>query len=256
MKVNIYSINGFLASGATVYGIVGALSGALSGLGVSILIIYFQGLLNDSLINTLAYLGVTIIITAAIVISALFGGVFGAFYGALRASVIRYTLVGGRDGLAILLVIVLAIFFVEIIGGLILFLTWRSFRQIPFNKLRFLKVMRHYIFIYALFFLPFGILLGYGFEALLEAFANKSNDDGAVRGILIATMVIFYGVVLSIILSALDFLVVKYAVNRNLKFPESAGNGFSNIDADYADSAALIKKPPATTGRGKKESQS
>ncbi len=178
----MYSIRSFLVSGGTVYGIAGALLGALAGLGIG-MVIALPGLLG-SLVEPWIALVAIIVIPVAVAISALFGGVVGALAGALRAAVIGNALIDGRGWLVALLAIALAIFFVDIVSGLALFLIWGAFRFIPlndFSRLSFFRVMWRYMFFYTLLFLVVGVVGGSSAGGILGYFANEANDYSVIN---------------------------------------------------------------------------
>lgn len=178
----MYSIRSFLVSGLTVFGAAGALIGAVSGLGIGGTIAL--PILLGSLIEPWVVVIAIVVIPLAIGVCALVGGLAGAILGALRAAIIGNALTEGRGWLVALLAIVLAVFFVDLVSGLALFLIWSAFRFIPlneFSQISFFRVMWRYVFIYAMLFLALGVIGGSSLGGLLGYFANESSDFSTIN---------------------------------------------------------------------------
>lgn len=178
----MYSIRSFLVSGLTVFGTAGALIGGVSGLGIGATIAV--PLLLGSLVEPWVAVIAIVVIPLAVGICALVGAFAGAVMGTLRAAIIGNALSEGRGWLVALLAILLAVFFVDLVSGLALFLIWGAFRFMPlneFSQLSFFRVMWRYVFIYALLYLVVGAIGGSGVGGILGYFANEANDYSAIN---------------------------------------------------------------------------
>lgn len=177
----MYSSKDFIISGSSVYGLVGSLLGAIIGLivggAVSIPAAAF------SVVEPAAGVFPLIIVPVAVTLGVILGGTVGALLGAVRGAIINNSMTDGRGWLVFLLAIILAVFFIDVISGLALFLVWRKFRFVnisdPANS-PFWRILRAYIFAYGMIFLVLGLIVGSGLGSLIGSFISAETNNVAL----------------------------------------------------------------------------
>ena len=178
----MYKLRDFIKSGAAVYGLVGALIGAILGMaGAGILAMpSFFISLAEPLLSAVALA----ILPLGVIVGALICGFLGILIGIVRGATIHYSLIPKRGWVVFFLAVLLAVLFGDIVSGLALFLAWRAYRSVDLSNpanTRFLRVLRSYIFSYGLILLFLGTVVGSGAGALFASLFNTapaSNISG------------------------------------------------------------------------------